>query len=324
MPGLARGPLAFHAHLAGAGVNLARHEERHDAGDDALPGDIAAHEVIVMAAVGVADEIGVVLVEADFAAGLGQLLVPAPGALLEDALAGLVLGDELAQRRAFWRRVFGVGVIVVKAGAVREDEVALDLLEGERAVFVDLVVGGLVGVLHQLRGAEAARVLVRVLEVVVPFHQRAVLGVTAHDLDGFVDDVDGVLAIDGDAVFGFDSEDALHGKENSKFEIRNSKEWMEATDPRLTEGVPKFGVSIWIGNNCSKKTAGLRFDLRSCGFSRVARSDFLCAFAPLREANPFWKRDSRKGAKTQSCPEGSASTLAALSARNRFFRSFTL
>ncbi len=86
-----------------------------------------------------------------------------------------------------------------------------------------------------------------------------------------------------------------------------------------SEAVPKFGVSIWIGANCSKKTAGLRFDLRSRGSSRVACSDFLCGFAPLREAKPFWKRDSRKGAKTQSCPDGRASTPPALSARNRVF-----
>ena len=87
-------------------------------------------------------------------------------------------------------RVLGVGVVVVKARAVGEDEVALDFLEGERAVLIDLVIGGLVGVLHQLGGAETAGILVRVLEVVIPFHQRAVLGVTADDLDGLVDDID--------------------------------------------------------------------------------------------------------------------------------------
>ena len=96
--GLAGSLLPFHAHLAGAGVNLPGDEKRDDAGDDAIPRDVAAHEVIVMAAVGVADEIGVVLVEANFAAGIGQLFVAAPGALLDDALAGFVLRDQLAQR----------------------------------------------------------------------------------------------------------------------------------------------------------------------------------------------------------------------------------
>ena len=115
---LAGSPLPFPAHLAGARIYLARDEERDHARDDAIPRHIAAHEIIVVATVGVADEVGIVLVEADLTAGVRELLVPAPGALFQDALAGLVLGDQLAEGGALRRRVLRVGVIVVEAGAV--------------------------------------------------------------------------------------------------------------------------------------------------------------------------------------------------------------
>ncbi len=65
--------------------------------DHPVPRHVAAHQEIIVAAVAVADEIRVVLVEPHLAVGQ-QLLVPAPGALGEDALARLVLGDEFAQR----------------------------------------------------------------------------------------------------------------------------------------------------------------------------------------------------------------------------------
>jgi len=48
---------------------------------------------------------------------------------------------------------------------------------------------------------------------------------------------------------------------------------------KAVRGVPIFGVSTWIRVNCSKKTVVAAFLISLAWFSRVACSDFLCAFA---------------------------------------------
>ncbi len=160
-----------------------------------------------------ADEIGVVLVDLDHAAVGAE--VAAANAFLDDALAGFVLGDHVAQALAFGRGILGMGVVVVKARAVGQDEVALDFLETQFPVLVLDEIFRLVKVLHQFLDAEPAQVLVRVFEVVVPLHRgilggRLDLGVTAHERDRFGHDVDRFLPVDGDPVFGFDSQGSLH------------------------------------------------------------------------------------------------------------------
>src|SRR3712207_7365996 len=55
------------------------------------------------------------------------------------------------------RRIFRMRVIVVEARPIREHEVALDLLEGERPALVDLVIRRLVRILEQLFRAKTAR-----------------------------------------------------------------------------------------------------------------------------------------------------------------------
>ena len=78
-----------------------------------------------------------------------------------------------------------MGVIVVKASAIGEHEIALDLLETQRPILINLVVGRLICVLEQLRCSETARIAMRIFEAVVPFHVGAVLRVRAHQLDRF-------------------------------------------------------------------------------------------------------------------------------------------
>ena len=223
-PLLALRILAFDAHLARAGVNLARDQKRHDPGDNAVPRHLPAHQKIVMAAVRVADKVGVVLVKPHFLAGLGELFISPTRAFFKDALARLVLSHELPQRGALGRRVLRVRVVVIKARSIREDEIALDLLVGKRAVLVDFVIGGLVGVLHQLRGPESAGILVRVFQIVIPLHQGAVFRVPADNLDGLVDDIDVVHVVDRDAVFRLNAEDALHGIEQK---VAKAAKWGE-------------------------------------------------------------------------------------------------
>ncbi len=51
----------------------------------------------------------------------------------------------------------------------------------------------------------------RIFQVVIPLHVRAVFGVTAHQFDRFGHDIDRFRAAHGDAVLRFNPEDALHG-----------------------------------------------------------------------------------------------------------------
>ena len=162
-----------------------------------------------MAAEGVADEIGVVLVQPHLAR-FQQAQVPAAGALPEDAFAGLVLRDDFMKCGAFGGAVFRMRVVVVEARAITEDEIALDLLKAERALLVDLVVGRLIRVLEQLRRSEAARVEVRVFEFVVPFHCRAVIRVAPDDLNRLLNHVHLFASVDGNAVFRFDPKYPFH------------------------------------------------------------------------------------------------------------------
>jgi hypothetical protein len=62
-------------------------------------------------------EVRIVLVEANFVTGR-QLLISAPCAFCENALAGFVLSYYLAKRCALWRGIFRVRVIVVEPGAI--------------------------------------------------------------------------------------------------------------------------------------------------------------------------------------------------------------
>ena len=155
-----------------------------------------------MAAVGVAAEIGVVLVELHRAAAAARDL---PRAFLEQAFARLVLGNEIDERGAFGRRVFGMGVVVVKPSAVAQDEIAFDLLEGEFALAVLGIVAGLVGVLEEFTDAKAAGIAMGVLGGVVPEIGHAVLRGGADERDRFLDDVGLGVFHDRDAQFRFET-----------------------------------------------------------------------------------------------------------------------
>jgi len=129
------GPLAHAVHgaaggledLAGAGVDLSRHEERDqdvgELGEVAVPLD----EVVLVASVGVAGGVGVVLEQEHLApdALLPQALLGAADEAFEDALTRLVVDDEIVDRVALGRGVLGVAADVeVEPGAVLEEHVA--------------------------------------------------------------------------------------------------------------------------------------------------------------------------------------------------------
>ena len=114
-------------HLARAGEDLAAHEERDEhlgvVGEVVAP----ARQVVLVAPVGVAGRVGVVLEQVDDAA---DALLAQPGLgpgheLVEDALPRLVVRHEIGDRVALGRGVLGVAAHVeIEPGPVLEEHVA--------------------------------------------------------------------------------------------------------------------------------------------------------------------------------------------------------
>ena len=129
--------------------------------------------------------------------------------MVDDAIAGSIEGDQVAQTVALGGRVLGVGVIVVKPGAVGDDEVALELLQRNSTVPVTLQVDGLVLVVEELVDLEASHVLARVLQVVIPEGDKIFTQVAADELHRLHHHVYLVHPVYLDAVLGLETEKPL-------------------------------------------------------------------------------------------------------------------
>ena len=107
-------PRAGLEHLARARVDLAGHEERDQHVGELGEVAFALDEIVLVAAVGVAGAVGVVLEEEHLAADalLAQALLGALHEAFEDALAGLVVHDEVVDRVALRRGVLGMAADV--------------------------------------------------------------------------------------------------------------------------------------------------------------------------------------------------------------------
>ena len=114
-------------HLAGADDDLPGHQERDQDVGEAGELARAAHQVVLVAAVGVAGRVGVVLEQVDVAgdALVVQSLLGVLEEPLQDALAGLVVGDELVDVVALGGGVLGMAADVeVEPGSVAQEDVA--------------------------------------------------------------------------------------------------------------------------------------------------------------------------------------------------------
>ena len=150
-------------HLPRARVDLAGHEERDEHVGELGEVAVALDEVVLVAAVGVAGGVGVVLEQVDLAADalLAEPLLGAADQALEVALPRLVVDDEILDRVALGRGVLGVAADVeVEAGAVLEEHVARAAPRHDAA---EQVAGDLVGAQPAL-AAQRAGDAVLVLE----------------------------------------------------------------------------------------------------------------------------------------------------------------
>src|SRR5688572_10437103 len=95
-------------------------------------------------------------------------------------------------------------VVVVEAGAVAKNQIALNLAEGQRALGILGEIVGFVAVLKKLLDAKSARIAVRILATIVPTHPNTGSGSTANQRDRFRDDIHalGILASYPDLGFG--------------------------------------------------------------------------------------------------------------------------
>ncbi len=124
-------------HLARAREDLARDEEGDEPFGQPLKGHVAAHEVVLVAAVGVSRGVRVVLEQEDVARDsvLPQPLLCLVEEILDDALARLVVDDEIRDVVALRGGVLGVEAgVEIQARAVLEEDVGVarpgdDLLE---------------------------------------------------------------------------------------------------------------------------------------------------------------------------------------------------
>ena len=119
-------PRAVCRTLPGAGVDLARDEERDEHLGVAVELVVPLGQVVLVAAVGVAHRVRVVLEEVDLAADalLAQARLGAGDQLGQDPLPRLVVHDDVADPVALGRGVLGVAADVeVEAGAVLQEDV---------------------------------------------------------------------------------------------------------------------------------------------------------------------------------------------------------
>ena len=124
-------------HLARAREDLPGHEERDQALGQPLEGHVPADQVVLVAAVGVARGVGVVLEEQDVAgdAVLAEPLLGLVQQVLHDALARLVVDHQIGDVVALGGRVLGMEPgVEIEARPVLEEHVGVagardDLLE---------------------------------------------------------------------------------------------------------------------------------------------------------------------------------------------------
>ena len=113
--------IPFDTALSSACVDLARRKKREKTLDQYVRRDAAGHQIAFVSAVAGAMKVGIVLVERH---GESALFGAPPGCFKYDALAGFVVRYEIANAPALRRRIFGVTVVVVESGAIRQHTVA--------------------------------------------------------------------------------------------------------------------------------------------------------------------------------------------------------
>src|SRR4051794_29713553 len=99
-----------------------------------------------------------------------------------------------------------MGVVVIEASAVRQDEIALHLVERKGPMGIELRELVLFLVLLETRGSKSARIFVRIFSAVIPCPPECGGGMSADELHGFYNRVHRLQILSRDPVFRFQSE----------------------------------------------------------------------------------------------------------------------
>ena len=119
--------LRFDSQLSRSRKYLSGHQKRNQPGCQRLERNRPRNQIIVMTAVTMPVEIGVVLIQLNVRSA--ECLITALSRPKEQPLARPVVRYQITHRAAFGSRIFRMGMIVVKACAVRQDQIALHLVE---------------------------------------------------------------------------------------------------------------------------------------------------------------------------------------------------
>ncbi len=162
-----------------------------------------------MAAVAMPNEVGIVLVQPHFLP-LRKPAISNPGTLCKDPFTGTIVRNDLCECRTFGSGIFRMCVIVVESSAVSENKITLYLFKSKRPTAVDFEIGRFIGILEQFTGSESTRILVRILEFVIPFSRGAMFFVRPHDFDRLVHNVHRIASLQSDSVFRLNPKSAFH------------------------------------------------------------------------------------------------------------------
>src|ERR1043166_9345315 len=97
-------------------------------------------------------------------------------------------------------------MVVVKAGAIAEDQVAFDFDKAELALGVLSKVISFVGILPKFRHTKPADIRMWIFGLIIPTHPNPRLSRTANQRNGFRDDVEFLVRIPKDTDFRFEAE----------------------------------------------------------------------------------------------------------------------
>src|SRR5439155_14491825 len=252
------------ADLAGAGVELAAHEERHQVLDDAGERHLAVHQVVLVGTVGVALGVRVVLVDEDALLRRRDGLGPGAGQV-QDTLARLVPEHAIPRIGRLRGGVLRVRVVHVEARPVGQDQVD----EARLLLGRDLLV------LHVL---EAAGVAQRALRLVVPSDPGRPVGLVRVDEQQRGEDrIEVGLVLDRDTVLGLDSHHFLnrHDAPGSPFALRGEKTRTAGERPALPPAVVPYRYWPVLMTRSTARCLSLISPMS--GFTYTIRSPFLPA-----------------------------------------------
>ena len=174
----------FDAEFPCPGEDLPRDKERHDALFEFLKRDCPRHEIVIVTPVTMPVQISIIFVKQH---PFSELLTASFSAALQDTFAGSIVCDEFKQTFTFGRGILWMCMVIVKACAVHEYVIALNLSERESIFLVAFAVSCRLLPLIRMVGERVCPkttfISKRVFPTVVPHRSKIFLTITLYQLN---------------------------------------------------------------------------------------------------------------------------------------------